>query len=75
MALLNTFLRYFQAVVSILLVLAIMVQNRSSGLSSTFGGSGTIQVKKRGAEKVIFQATVILAVLFVLSSLAFIFVH
>jgi preprotein translocase subunit SecG len=68
-------LKYFQLIVSVLLILAILVQNRSSGLSSTFGGSGTIQVKKRGAEKVIFNATIVLAVLFVLSSILALFLR
>ena len=72
---LHTIFKYAQAVISILLILSILVQNRSSGLSSTFGGSGVIRVTKRGAEKVLYQATIILAVLFVLSSLAFIFVR
>lgn len=72
---LHTLLKYFQAVVSVLLILCILIQNRSSGLSSTFGGSGSVQVKKRGAEKVIFNATIVLAVLFVLSALSFIFVR
>ncbi len=70
-----TFLRYFQAITSVLLILAILVQSRSSGLSSTFGGNDTFHVTKRGAEKVIFQATIVLSVLFVLSSLAFLFVR
>ncbi len=72
---LHTLLKYFQLVVSILLIVSILVQNRASGLSSTFGGSGAIHVKKRGAEKVIFHATIILAVLFVLSSVLELFVH
>lgn len=72
---LHTLLKYFQLVVSVLLILGILVQNRSSGLSSTFGGSGTIHVKKRGAEKVIFQATIVLAVLFVASSILALFVR
>lgn len=71
----HTLLKYFQLIVSVLLILAILVQNRSSGLSSTFGGSGTIQVKKRGAEKVLFNATIVLAVLFVLSSILALFVR
>lgn len=70
----HTILKYFHVVVAVLLILAIMVQQRSSGLSATFGGSGPIQVKKRGAEKVLFNATIVLGVLFVLSSLAFLFV-
>lgn len=72
---LPTLLKYFQLIVSILLILAILIQNRSSGLSSTFGGSGSIQVKKRGAEKVIFNATIILAVLFVASSILSLFIR
>ncbi len=72
---LHTLLKYFQLIVSVLLIFAILVQNRSSGLSATFGGSGTIHVKKRGAEKVLFNATIILAILFVASSIAALFVR
>ncbi len=71
----HTFLKYFQLIVSILLILAILVQNRSSGLSSTFGGSGTIQVKKRGAEKVLYNATIVLAVIFVACAILALFVR
>jgi preprotein translocase subunit SecG len=71
----HTLLKYFQLVVSILLILAILVQNRSSGLSSTFGGSGTIQVKKRGAEKVLYNATIVLAVIFVACAILALFVR
>ena len=72
---LHTILRYTHALVAVLLILAILVQNRSSGLSSSMGGSGVVRVTKRGAEKVIYRATIVLAILFVLGSLAFIFVH
>jgi len=71
----HTLLKYFEAVVSLLLMVAILIQNRSSGLSSTFGGQGSISTTKRGAEKVVFRATIVLAVLFVLSAVAFIFVR
>lgn len=69
-----TFLKYFQAITAILLVVSILIQNRSSGLSATFGGTGAISTTKRGAEKVVFRATIILAVLFVASAIAFMFV-
>lgn len=71
----HTFLKYFEAVVSVLLIAAILIQNRSSGLSSTFGGQGAISTTKRGAEKVVFRATIVLAVLFVAAAVAFIFVR
>lgn len=53
-----------QIVISILLVSAILLQQRGTGLSATFGGEGNIYRTKRGLEKVIFAATIALAVLF-----------
>lgn len=64
-----------QVVIAVLLSLSILVQQRGSGLGSAFGGNGTgFYVAKRGAEKVLSIATVILVVLFVANSLAFLFV-
>lgn len=54
----------FQIVVSVLLVAAILLQQRGTGLSATFGGEGNIYRTKRGLEKMIFSATIALAVLF-----------
>ncbi len=60
MALLNT----LEIVTGILLSLAILLQHRASGLSATFGGGGSTYVQRRGAEKVLFQLTIWLAVAF-----------
>jgi len=54
-----------QIVVSVLIVAAVLLQNRGSGLSSVFGGSGSIYRTKRGVEKGIFVLTIILVILFV----------
>jgi len=70
----HTILKYFQAIVSVMLIVTILIQNRSSGLSATFGGTGAISTTKRGAEKLVYRATLVLAVLFVLSAVAFMFV-
>lgn len=71
----KAFLEIFQIAVSILLILSILSQQRSAGLSATFGGSGGgFQVSKRGAEKVLFNLTVVLAILFILSSVLYLFV-
>lgn len=51
-------------VVAILLIISILLQQRGSGLGAAFGGEGNIYMAKRGAEKVIFWATVVLAILF-----------
>lgn len=53
-----------QIVVSLLLIAAILLQQRGTGLSATFGGEGNVYRTKRGLEKIIFSATIILAVLF-----------
>jgi len=70
-----TILKYLQAIIAVLLIVSILIQNRSAGLSSTFGGTGAITTTKRGAEKLVFRATIVLAVLFVLAAIAFMFVH
>lgn len=53
-----------QVGVSILLIVAILLQNRGTGLGSAFGGSGGVYLTKRGLEKKLFVATIVLAVLF-----------
>ena len=66
----RTTLAITQIVISILLVVAILLQQRGTGLSATFGGEGNVYRTKRGLEKVIFAATIILAVLFFATAFA-----
>ena len=40
------------------------MQNRGSGVSGVFGGGGEVYRAKRGAEKLLFNGTIVLAVLF-----------
>lgn len=70
------FLIILQAVVSILFVLSVLVQQRESGFSSAIGGQSgaNVQTTKRGAEKFVSRASVVLAIVFVALSLAFVFV-
>lgn len=53
-----------QVVISALLVLAIMLQQRGAGLGGIFGGESNVYRTKRGVEKGLFIATIVLAVLF-----------
>ena len=70
----QTFLLILQVIISILLSLAVLTQQRGTGLSATFGGGGGgFYTSKRGAEKILSTATVVLAILFVVNSLAFLF--
>ena len=63
-----------QVVISILLSLSILLQQRGSGLGAAFGGEGGFHTSKRGAEKVLSNASVVLTVLFVANSMAFLFI-
>lgn len=63
-----------QIVVSILLIVTILLQQKGAGLGSTFGGDSAVYRTKRGAEKIIFRATIILAILFLATALANLFI-
>jgi len=53
-----------QLVIAVLLTITILLQNRGSGLSGVFGGSGAVYRTKRGVEKTLFSLTIILSILF-----------
>jgi preprotein translocase subunit SecG len=53
-----------QIVVSVLLIAAVLMQQRGTGLSATFGGEGNIYRTKRGIEKALFILTIVLAIIF-----------
>ncbi len=57
-------LAIIQIFISVLLMGAVLLQQRGTGLSATFGGEGNVYRTKRGLEKIIFAATIVLAVLF-----------
>ena len=61
-------LNIIQIAISGLLVVAILLQQRGTGLSGAFGGEGGVYFKKRGAEKVIFIATIVLPTLLIISA-------
>lgn len=65
-----SWLQIVQIIVSILLIIVILLQNRGTGLGSAFGGTGGVYLTKRGLEKKLFIATIVLAVLFFGISLA-----
>jgi preprotein translocase subunit SecG len=65
----NPFLAVGQILVSAALMAAILLQNRGTGLSSTFGGDSAVYRSRRGIERRLFQFTIVLAVLFCLFAL------
>ena len=63
-------LTYSQIALSVFLVAGILLQQKGSGLGSAMGGSNLEYSTKRGAEKFIFRATIVVAVLFIVVSVA-----
>lgn len=66
-----TILPYVQIVLSVLLIIAILLQNTGASLGGAFGGDnfGSGFHTRRGLEKTLFHATIILGVLFALTAL------
>jgi protein translocase SecG subunit len=59
-----------EIVLGIALVGLIIMQSKGTGLGSTFGGDMGFYGTKRGAEKMLFVLTIVVATLFLLTSLA-----
>jgi preprotein translocase subunit SecG len=55
---------------SVLMILAILLQQRGASLGAGFGSSGELYTTRRGLDKNLFEATIVMAVIFVLSILS-----
>lgn len=66
----SAILTYAQLVIAVLLTGAILLQQRGTGITSLVGSSAMEYSTKRGAEKVIFNTTIVLSVLFLGISIA-----
>jgi len=58
-----------QLITSISLIVLIILQAKGVGLGRSWGGAGEFYKSRRGVEKIIFQATIALAALFLTSSI------
>lgn len=67
---LDTFLQIVTVGSAVLTVVAILLQQRGSTLGAGFGSSGELYTTRRGFDKNLFDATIVLASIFVLSILA-----
>lgn len=68
-------LNLVQVIICLFLSLFILLQHRTSGLTATFGGSGSTFVQRRGAERFIYVATIWLSVAFFSLSVAQWYIH
>lgn len=53
-----------QLISACLLIAAILLQQKGSGLGAAFGGSSNIYSTKRGLDKVLFRATIAISIVF-----------
>lgn len=54
---------------ALLMILAILLQQRGASLGAGFGSSGELYTTRRGLDKNLFEVSIVLAVIFVLSIL------
>lgn len=60
-----------EIIIAVLLIALVLIQERSSGISGVFGGGGgdASYQTRRGTEKIVFMATIIVAIAFVALSI------
>lgn len=63
----DTFLSYVMIISAALMILMILLQSRGATLGAGFGASGELFTTRRGLEKNLFEATIVMATVFVLS--------
>ena len=69
MQVLEGLLPYAQILIAILLVGAILLQQKGTGLGAAFGGEGNIYQTKRGLERILYISTIILGSLFFITAI------
>ena len=60
-------LQIITIVSAVLLIIAVLLQQRGASLGAGFGGSSELYTTRRGLDKNLFELTIFLAVAFVLS--------
>jgi protein translocase SecG subunit len=66
-----SYINIAQVIVSIIVIVLILLQERESGLSGLFGGGdmGGVYQARRGVEKILFIATIVSAIVLVALSI------
>jgi len=59
-----------QFIISIVLIASILLQAKGTGLGTAWGGGGEFYHSKRGAEKILYLTTIVVAALFLILTLA-----
>ena len=74
LSLISGYLPVIEIVLAILIIGAVLLQTRGAGVGGAFADSGNQSYyKRRGAELFLFRATIVLGILFALTSLTALF--
>jgi len=60
---------YINIISAVLIIICVLLQNKGSGLSGTFGGDSESYYTRRGMDKALLIITVILLIIFISSTL------
>lgn len=71
---LGTIFQSLTFVSAVLTILLILLQKRGASLGAGFGSSGELYTTRRGLERSLFNATIVCAVIFVLSILSLVLI-
>ncbi len=63
----DTILQFVTVGSGALMITCVLLQQRGASLGAGFGSSGELYTTRRGLDKNLFEATIVLAVIFVLS--------
>ncbi len=62
-------MQIIQIILSVTIGVLVLLQAKGAGLGSIFGGGGGVYRTRRGVEKTMYQATIVIAILFFVVSL------
>ena len=63
------YLNIIQIIVSVALIALTVLQGKGGSLGRMFGGDGSVYKTRRGVEKTVYNVTIILAIVFFVTSL------
>ena len=63
-------LQYITMGSAVLMIIAILLHQRGASLGAGFGASGELYTTRRGIDKSLFEFTIVMAVIFVMSIIA-----
>ncbi|MDO9510104.1 MAG: preprotein translocase subunit SecG [Candidatus Magasanikbacteria bacterium] len=60
----QTIFNILQLILSAILIIIILLQQKGTGLSGVFGGSSNVYSTKRGIDKILFYSTIVVSIIF-----------